>query len=211
MKLFYIILIPLTISLIVTLFLGHHVDDDTCDLYDLHHHCDLSGWLGLLYGDVFVGLVLALVFHVLVSASNKKINDATLKIDQIITEQQMLRDRRQTYVIQSLKNHFNSLLLCIGMINNFMDSDNETQQMIAKSKKVDLEQILRKGQATINLSIDVLDPMLIQQIDKLFSTITNMSVESKDGKIGKADDIKTMIKTITAKLDEYEHSSQILK
>lgn len=187
-------------------------EDDKCDIFELHHECDLSGWITLIYGDLLIGITLALVFHYLVSDSNKKIEAAALKTDQILSEIKRIRDRRATYVIQALKNHFGSLLLCIGMINNFMDSDDEKKKSIAEAKMKDLDRILQKGQSVLDLSIDVLDPMIIEKIDKLFTSIADdASMGSGGGKISDFDQIKIKIKEITAKLDEYEHYAKILK
>lgn len=214
------VLVYKAILLVVTMMVGitgvlYYIQDhdsDDCDIFDLRHNCDLSGWITLIYGDLLIGVTLALVFHYLVSGSNKKIEAATLKTDQIITEMKRLRDRRETYVIQALKNHFSSLLLCIGMINNFMDSQDEKRRRIADEKRTDLERILRKAQAVLDLSIDVLDPMTIEKIDKLFTLMgDSMAAESKDMKIQNVDGIKAAIKEITVKLDEYEHSGNVLK
>ena len=86
-----------------------------------------------------IGVTLAFVFHYLVSDSNKKIEAAVLKTDQILSEIKRIRDRRETYVIQALKNHFSSLLLCIGMINKFLDSGDEKKRAIVETKLNDLD------------------------------------------------------------------------
>lgn len=186
--------------------------DDKCDIFELHHECDLSGWITLIYGDLLIGITLALVFHYLVSDSNKKIEAAAIKTDQILSEIKRIRDRRATYVIQALKNQFGSLLLCIGMINNFLDSDDEKKKAIGEAKRRDLDRILQKGQSVLDLSIDVLDPMIIEQIEKVFTSITDSTpIDSEGDKIQDFDKIKNKIKEITAKLNEYEHSAKILK
>ena len=209
--------LSLTILAIVGVMAGilslvQNHDDDECGLLDLHHECDLSGWLSLILGDLLIGVSLALVFHFLISHSNMKIENVTTKVGKIISEQQNTRNRRSTYVIQALKNHFSSILLCMGIINTFSSSDDEKKRDLAVSKRRDMERILDKGHATLGLSIDVLDPMLVEQIDRIFTSVADgMSADSGDGRIPEADKIKAMIKDVTARLNEYEHSANILK
>ena len=206
----------MTVALILSLTMGilllvEH-DGGDCHVFELHYECDLSGWITLVYGDLLIGATLAVVFYYLTSHSNKKIEKATLKSDQILSEIKRVHDRREAYVIQALKNNFNSLLWCIEIINRFSNSDNEQKKVMGVTKTKDLDRILQKGQSILDLSIDVLDPMVIEKIDKLFTSITSgMLDDSKDGKISDLGKIKSSIKEITAKLDEYENSDKILK
>ena len=206
------IVVVFIILVTVSIYTIQDHGDEECGVFELHYECDLSGWVTLIYGDLVIGVTLAFVFHYLVSDSNKKIEAAVLKTDQILSEIKRIRDRRETYVIQALKNHFSSLLLCIGMINKFLDSGDEKKRAIVETKLNDLDRILQKGQSVLDLSIDVLDPMIIEKIDKLFTSITDdMSMDLEDSKISDFDQIKVKIKEITAKLDGYEHSAKILK
>ncbi len=197
----------------IVLFISVEHSAENCDLLTIHHECDISGWLALIVGDVVCGMVLALLFHYISMHSNKKIDEARFQINQIIIEQKKLRDRRETYVIQALKNHFSSLLLCIGIINRFANSDNEKQRQIADAKTHDLVQILQKGQAVLGVSIDVLDPMLVENIEKLFTSIEKAVITGKSNGGTDIDlvEIKTTIKNLTANLDDYEHSHNIIK
>lgn len=203
-------------ALIASLTLGIIVlpehDGDDCHVFELHYECDLSGWINLIYGDLLIGIALAVVFYYLTSGSNRRIEKATLKSDQILSEIKRVHDRREAYVIQALKNNFSSLLWCIEIINRFSDSDDERKKAMGESKTKDLDRILQKGQSILDLSIDVLDPMVIEKIDKLFASITDGTLDyPKDGKISDFDKIKSNIKEITAKLDEHENSGKVLK
>ena len=191
-------------------FTDHEGD---CHTFSFHFGCDLSGWTTLMIGDVMLGIVLALVFHYLSQHSNRKIDAATSRIDQIIMEQQRIRDKRETYVIQALKNDFSALLLCIGIINMFAGSDDPKKREIADTKVHDLAQILHKGQSVLAISIDVLDPMLVESIENLFASIESalISEHSKDHSSLDLAKTKSTIKELTTKLDHYEHSGAVLK
>ena len=194
--------IGLMVVITVALYSIQDHGDESCDIFELHHECDLSGWITLIYGDLLIGITLALVFHYMVSDSNKKIAAAALKTDKVLSEMRRVHDRRKAYVIQALKNHFSSLLLCVGMINRFINSDDEKKKNIAESKKQDLNKILQKSQMVLDLSIDVLDPMLVEKIQKIFTVIEDSMEESDKGMIVNADQAKTLVKEVTEKLDE---------
>ena len=199
-----------SITAALLVWVQDHSDQD-CHIFELSRECDLSSWLGLILGDIMIGVSLALVFHFLISKNNLKIAAATLKVDAILSEQKKIRDRRESYVIQALKNQFASLLLCMGIINNFSDSTDEKKRTLAAAKRRDMDKILTKGYSVLGLSIDVLDPMLIGQIESIFTQVSDSMEEHPDGKLANSDDIKAQIKNLTARLDEYEHAGKILK
>lgn len=167
--------IPIILAVVFvfdTLFVGLSFASsmpEECDMFSISLGCDLSGWLHLILGDIGIAASLALLLHLLTHRTNTKIeqNSKATKtnstnIQKIIADQEKIRKRRKIYVINSLKNHLNSLLLCVGLMSRFPDHTVSTLK--------ETESILYGMQNSLNLSIDVLDPMLVNQIEKFLKT-----------------------------------------
>ena len=199
---------------------------DGCDVLSLAFDCDLSGWMGLILGDMAIAASMALFLHYLAHRSNAKIeqNSKAIKnnniaIQKILTDQQDMKNRRQVYVIQSFKNEFSSLLLCIGIIHKSQDKPTHNEDSNqnnfgsqAMQGQKEIENILRRSQNTLNLSIDVLDPMLIDQIEQFLLIVEQQLLADLQNK--KSFDYKYFKNTImhlTQRLNDYSHSDSILK
>lgn len=216
-----IIVITLFIFLSDFLFNSTHV----CGLYSVTFDCDLSGWMGLIFGDMMISFSLALFWRYLSKRSNAKIeaNSQAIKnnsvtIQKILTKQQETQHRRQTYVIQSFKNHFSALLLFIGVIENF--SKNTSQNKNYKTnllndplyKTREFESILQKFQNILNLSIDVIDPMLVGQIEQfLMLAQQNVSQNIEKNTPLNHDTLKDNIIQLTNRLNDYSDIDKVLK
>ncbi len=196
--------------------------DEECNLLHLSVHCDLSGWMTLILGDVMISAALAVFLHYLAYHSTIKIEqnikatkENNVAIQKILSEQQETRTRRQIYVVQSFKNHLGSLLLCVGIINRFsggMISDKDSPKDTPSKgtdKRRELESILHRIQNTLSLSIDVIDPMLIEQIEQFLITIEQKVLNSKDPL--DYDGIKGNIMKLTKRLNEYASADEVLK
>ncbi len=194
---------------------------EECNMFEVTISCDLSGWMKLILGDITIAAGLALFLHYLAHRSNAKIeqNNQAIKnnsiaIQKILTEQQNTKLRRQTYVIQSFKNQFNVLLLCIGIINRFQNSENNYQKNSEHDtpKSVEIENILHRLRNTMNLSIDVIDPMLIDQIENFLILVEHKILQNyQNNKPLDYEYLKKNIIQLTKRLNDYSESDSVLK
>ncbi len=182
---------------------------EPCDPFHLTIDCDLSGWLGLLLGDMLMGIGLAVLFYYLSSKNDEKIEGVRKNVFKIILEQAEIRHKQETYVIQFLKNNFGSILLCMGIISTFSNSKDESKKILAQAKQDDLKHIVQKGRSVLGMAINLLDPMLVEMIEKTFD-IVERDFKSDTSQDSNLDEVKLLIKQITDKLDKYEHSADII-
>ena len=195
-----------------------------CDLFHLSLDCDLSGWMKLVMGDLAIGAVLALLLHYLSHRSNVKIEENTKiakensrAIQKIIVAQEESRSRRKIYVVQTLKNHFSSILLSIGLLNKTLEDSVNTEiekEKLAdlKQKQQDLKNLVNRSRSTLTLSIDIFDPLFIDQIEKLFAGIDQIDLLKShlDG-FPNYKEFKDKIVHITQRLDDSIESDTVLK
>jgi len=195
-----------------------------CSPYRATFDCDLSGWMGLIFGDMLIAFSLAIFWNYLsqrnnakIDANNQAIKNNSVFIQKIIADQQKMYQRRQTYVIQSFKNHFSALLLFIGLIHNFSENLSQNKNNYLTDvfdndtfKNKEFENMLQKSRNTLNLSIDVIDPMLVGEIEQFFILAEqNISQNIQNKKPLDYDNLKNNIMKLTKRLNEYE--DEILK
>ena len=222
--------LPLSIFLILffsSTFSAHFAYGATsegCGLFDIRSGCDLSGWMKLIMGDLAIGAALALLLHYMSHRSNMKIDENititkenSKKIQKIIVAQEESRNRRKIYVVQTIKNHLSSILLCIGIINNFMKDSNvsdttSTNLLELKQKDLELKNLVYRSRSTLDLSIDIFDPLFIDQIEKFFTSIDQIDLLiPKTNTFPNYDEIKEKIFKITIRLNESLESDVVLK
>lgn len=187
---------------------------EKCDPFHLSLSCDLSSWTMLILGDILITVTLAIFLHYLSRRSNirleqnsQAIKETNAYIQKILTDQQGTRQRRQTYVVQAFKNHFGSLLLCIGLVSKFSGTPEKSARQIR-----DLESILQRSRNTLNLSIDVIDPMLIEEIEKFLAMTERAILEHvQDQKPLDYDKLKSSIENLAGRLNKHSDSAEVLK
>ncbi len=69
--------------------------------------------------------------------------------------------------------------------------------------------VVHRAQNTINLSVDVIDPMLVEQIEVFLTLIEQKVLQNK--KLLDYDNIKNTITKLTSRLDEYSDGNKVLK
>lgn len=195
-----------------------------CEIFDLKPGCDLSGWMKLIMGDLAIGAILALFLHYLSHRSNVKIEENirigienSKNIQKIIIVQEESRNRRKIYVVQTLKNHFSSILLSIGLLNNFLkelevDSSRKDHLDNLKRKEQEVKKILQHSRSTLDLSIDVFDPLFIDQIEKFFTQLDQIEVSDlRTVGFPNYEEIKEKISQLTKRLNDSLDSNEVLK
>jgi hypothetical protein len=202
-------------SIVILLFSSNYafaaVSDPNCSLYTVELGCDLSGWMKLLMGDIGVGAVLAMFLHFLAHRQAKK-------TEIVIHNQESMRKRRQEFAVQTLRNHFTTLLFILGVMNRFLSKYNEGGP--DKSKFYDkiraeenrIEKIVQTIRNTLMYSNDALDPTFVNQVDAFCTFSQNLLKEENDKILmPKYDEGKKKILELTEKLKEFDSSNEIFR
>ncbi|MDF2422449.1 MAG: hypothetical protein OPY06_05510 [Nitrosopumilus sp.] len=196
-----------------------------CGMWDVKLECDLSGWMKLFMGDIGVGAVLAVLLHILSHRNKVKLEENSIElrknsenIRKIIESQDVMRKRRQEFAVQTLRNHFTTLLFIFGVVNRFVskynegESDNNKLYDKIKSEESRIERIVQNIRNTLMYSNDTLDPTFVNQVDT-FCTFTHNLLKEENDKIlmPKYDEGKKKILELTEKLKEFDSSNEIFR
>ena len=151
---------------------------DDCPVFSIKYGCDLSGWLHLII-DGLIAAFLGLFFHHLA-------HKQSLKLKKIVNEHDAMKKRRREFAIQSLKNHFTTLLFSMSLINklepmyasdtknrdNIKDQINRNYEIISR--------VINDIKNTLLFLNDVLEPQIINDVNKLCQTIHQGYVKDVD-------------------------------
>jgi len=209
-----------------------------CSMWEVNPECDLSGWMKLFMGDIAIGAFLALLLHFVSRRSNIKIeknseqlkknsetikkNSETIKkisitIQKILDTQEYSRNRRRDYFVQSTNSSFNAVLLRLGIMNrivlNEKNIDTVDQYRRLELEEIAIHEVIEKVKHAISLAVDILDPMLVTQIDNLFTYIEELSPSKNKEKIefSEYEESKEKIMHLRERLDEFVTSKEVLK
>jgi len=202
-----------------------------CGLWEVNPECDLSGWMKLFLGDVAIGAVLAILLHFFAHRSNVKIeknseqlkeNSETIKknsitIQKILDAQESSRNRRRDYFVQSTTSSFNAVLLRLGLMNrivlNEKNIDTDDQYHKLELEEIAIHEVIEKVKHAISLAVDILDPMLVTQIDNLFTYIEELSPSKNKEKIefSEYEESKEKIMHLRERLEEFVTTKKVLK
>lgn len=188
-----------------------------CGLWEVNPKCDLSGWMKLFLGDVAIGAVLAVLLHFFAHRSNVKLEENSRAIQKILHEQENSRNRRRDYFVESTKSSFNAILLRLGLMNrivlNEKNIDTEIQHNKLELEETEIQKIIEKVRQTISLAVDILDPMLVSQIENLFTYIEELSLSKNKEKIefSEYDDVKEKIMHLRERLEKFVTTKKALK
>ena len=188
-----------------------------CGLWDVNPECDLSGWMKLFLGDVAIGAFLAILLHFFAHRSNVKLEENSLAIQKILDTQENSRNRRRDYFVQSTNSSFNAILLRLGMMNRIVLNENnistDDQYHRLELEETAIHEVVEKVKHAISLAVDILDPMLVSQIDNLFTYVQELSPSKNKEKIefSEYDDVKEKIMHLRERLEEFVTTKKVLK
>jgi len=195
-----------------------------CGLWDVNPECDLSGWMKLFLGDVAIGAVLAILLHFFAHRSNVKIEknsdrlkENSLAIQKILDAQESSRNLRRDYFVQSTTSSFNAVLLRLGLMNrivlNEKNLDTDDQYHRLELEEIAIHEVVEKVKHAISLAVDILDPMLVTQIDNLFTYIEQLSPSKNKEKIefSEYEESKEKIMHLRERLEEFVTTKKVLK
>jgi len=195
-----------------------------CGLFDVKPGCDLSGWMKLLMGDIAVGAFLALLLHFFTHRNNIKLEKNTellkensVAIQKILDAQEYSRNRRRDYFVESTKSSINAVLLRLGMMNRIVlnkeNIDTHDQYRRLELEETAVREIVEKVKHAISLAVDIFDPMLVSQIDNLFTFIQELSPSKNKEKLefSEYEESKEKIMHLKERLDEFVTTKEVLK
>ncbi len=188
-----------------------------CGLWEVNPECDLSGWMKLFLGDVAIGAVLAVLLHFFAHRSNVKLEEISTTIQKILDTQEYSRNRRRDYFVQSTNSSFNAVLLRLGLMNRIVlnekniGSDDLYRKL--ELEEVAIHEVIEKVKHAISLAVDILDPMLVTQIDNIFTYIEALSPSKNKEKIefSEYEESKEKIMHLRERLEEFVTAKEVLK
>jgi len=202
-----------------------------CGFFDVSLECDLSGWMKLFMGDIAIGAFLALLLHFFSRRSNvkieknseqlkvnsEKIKENSEKIQKILDAQEYSRNRRRDYFVASTKSSINAVLLRLGMMNRIVLNEKnigaDDQYHRLELEEIAIHEVVEKVKHAISLAVDILDPMLVTQIDNLFTYIQELCPSKNKEKLefSEYEESKERIMHLKERLDEFVTTKEVLK
>lgn len=176
-----------------------------CSLVAFDTYCSPSGWMSFILGDIIIAILLALLLRFLSKKTYQRIVEASEHIDTIISREAEAKRRLLVYNSQSLKNTFSILLMNMGLMNMAL-AKAKTYEDVPKNIReyyADIEFVLNRAYNTIGFSVEVLDPLLVEEIQAFLLKFENIKPESGVGKgFPDYDKTKEDIQRFSDKLDK---------
>lgn len=176
--------------------------NNDCPIFSIKYGCDLSAWSHLII-DGLIAAFLGVFFHHLA-------HKQSLKLKIIVEEHDAMRKRRKEFAIQSLKNHFTTLLFSMSLVNRLEPmyaSDTKNRDNIKDQINRNYEIISRVVNDIKNVMFflnDVLEPQIITDVNQLCQTINQGYVkdENKQSKLTDYTETKNKINSLCRTFDE---------
>ncbi len=119
--------------------------------------------------------------------------------------------------MQSTNSSFNAVLLRLGMMNRIVLNEKniytDDQYHRLELEEIAIHEVIEKVKHAISLAVDILDPMLVTQIDNLFTYIQELSPSKNKEKLefSEYDDAKEKIMHLKDRLEEFVTTEKVLK
>lgn len=149
-----------------------------CPLFTIKYGCDLSAWFHLII-DGLIAAFLGVFFHHLAHKQG-------LKLKKIVEEHDAMKKRRREFAIQSLKNHFTTLLFSMSLINKLEPmyaSDTKNRDNVKDQINRNYEiicRVINDVKNTLLFLNDVLEPQIINDVNQLCQTINQGYVKDEN-------------------------------
>jgi len=201
-----------------------------CEILDIKEGCDLSNWLVLIFGEILVGVSLAIFLHALSHRStiklekdskqlrenSEKIRENSVAIQKILDAQENARNRRRDYLLTNMKSSFNAILLRLGMMKRIvlneknLDTDDQIHRL--ELEATEIHKIIEKVGKTISLAVDILDPMLATQIDSLLEHIEQLGLSKNKERLefSEYEEAKEKIMQLRERLEKFVTYKEVL-
>jgi hypothetical protein len=203
-----IVLSTTMVFLVQSLYFGNQTlaassnANNDCPVFSIKYGCDLSAWFHLII-DGLIAAFLGVFFHHLAHKQG-------LKLKKIVEEHDAMKKRRREFAIQSLKNHFTTLLFSMSLINKLEPmyaSDTKNRDNIKDQINRNYEIVSRVINDIKNVLLflnDVLEPQTINDVDQLCRTINQGYVKDENKQLRVIDytETKNKIKGLCKTFDE---------
>ena len=208
----YLLLVAFHASILVLDESGCRLLGVSYDCYTLNNVVYYSVDVVYYSVDIVLFVLISVLLFVLAHRDERRfrrvdsqIRRITEDMETIVEVQGQMREKRTTYVVQSLKNHMEALLLSIDTANRIADDkmDGGSKARL-EAALIEAQDSMQKIGDTLEISIDLLDPMLAQQIETLVKATDQRLVGGlKKGKASDYSWLKKDVESIANRLDGY--------
>jgi hypothetical protein len=167
--------------------------DPSCHVLEISENCELSGIGHLVYGDLTICGVLALLFHYFAHKSQ-------VRLDKIIFANEEQNRRRKDFAVFHLKSQTTAMLFNLGRIKKTVSFYNSavkspyqpltveekerSWKMRTLNERIRFEQdklvrLLDIIRSTLVGAQDVIEPEIVGQIDGVITFLGEMTIEEK--------------------------------
>ena len=196
-------------TLVFRLF-AFHIEQDGCSFLGSNVDCVVMDLLDPLHIEIVAIIGLAMLSlrirdrgirdFEMINLETRRIVAA---IHRTVASQDQIQERRAVYGTQAIKNHLGSLLLCVGIAHRVLNVKAGGSAVQLDVSYADARLIISKIRHILRLSIDVLDPALVQQIEAFATMMEKDELPSmRDAKPLKYDDIKKEIMSLSELLSK---------
>ena len=196
-------------TLVFRLF-AFHIEQDGCRFLGSNVDCVVMDLLDPLHIEIVAIIGLAMLSlrirdrgirdFEMINLETRRIVAA---IHRTVASQEQIQERRAVYGTQAVKNHLGSLLLCVGIAHRVLSVKAGGSAVQLDVSHADARLILSKIRHILRLSIDVLDPALVQQIEAFATMMEKDELPNmRDAKPLKYDDIKKEIMSLSELLSK---------
>ena len=187
----------------------------TCSIMEFDPKCSPSGWVSFIIGDLTLAIIIAAMIYLLQRRTTNKLADAIMFMEKFLKHEEDAKRKQLIFVTQSLKNHFSTMLLIAGLMNNALKKVDSYDDIPAPIREKYKHMIVIASHANdaLGIATHILDPMLTEQTRRFIDMVENVNPESGVGKgFPRYDAIKSDISSITTKLDTFiGNKDEILK
>lgn len=176
--------------------------NNDCPVFSIKYGCDLSSWFHLII-DGSIAAFLGVFFHHLA-------HKQSVKLKKIVEEHDAMKKRRREFAIQSLKNHFTTLLFSMSLINKLepmyasgtKNRDNIKDQ-IDRNYEI-ISRVINDVKNVLLFLNDVLEPQILNDVNQLCETIRQgyMRDENKQLRLIDYTETKNKINGLCKTFDE---------
>ena len=192
-------------------------DAEGCSVLGIASDCHAIDNLRYYYLNIALAVCVGVLLFSLGRWDGKRflrINNETIRavedMERIIERQGQMKRRRTAYALRSMTNLLCALLLGAGMASRVSGPKTANDGALLAKSCSELRGVIQKIYHTVEISIDILDPMLLQQVEALASQIEHSAIPDLEaGKSLDYDRIRDKIKSVVELVDS--HSVDVIR
>lgn len=192
-------------------------DAEGCSVLGIESDCHALDSLQYYYLNIALAVCVGVLLFSLGRWDGKRflrISNETVRVaedmERIIERQGQMKRRRTAYALRSLTNLLSALLLGAGMANRVLGPKTAGDRALLVKSCSELRGVIQKIYHTVEISIDILDPVLLQQVEALAAQVEHSAIPDLEaGKSLDYDRIGAEIKSIVERIDS--HSADVIR